>query len=102
MKAQGNKLSPHEVVKVTLLTDEEAVTEDTPTTPPAVPSTAAQNVATAAEAAPKEKHPPTKTETETQGNEDARAKPKPRPKVDLEITNPDDIRVDDKGQMGLF
>lgn len=27
---------------------------------------------------------------------------KPRQKIDLEITNPDDIKLDDKGQLGLF
>jgi topoisomerase-4 subunit A len=28
--------------------------------------------------------------------------PKPIKKVDFEITNPDDIEIDDKGQLGLF
>ena len=28
--------------------------------------------------------------------------PKPVKKIDLEITNPDDIKIDDKGQLGFF
>ena len=28
--------------------------------------------------------------------------PKPVKKVDFEITNPDDIKIDDKGQLGFF
>jgi topoisomerase-4 subunit A len=28
--------------------------------------------------------------------------PKPIKKIDFEITNPDDIDMDDKGQLGLF
>ena len=28
--------------------------------------------------------------------------PKPTKKVDFEITNPDDIKIDDKGQLGFF
>ena len=137
MKAQGNRLTPHEVTKLTLLSTEEAITEtDGESTPedtedPEKPETtpAAKEKPTSAgasatietgKAAPKTAEPeakkaekpatdasgPEKTPEKAAGapkketeNKDTE---KPKPKVDFEITNPDDIRVDDNGQMGLF
>lgn len=129
MKAQGNRLSQHTVKKVMLLseentpdetpsypkTDEEAVDESpaeqkaappdgekkaeilhTPDKPntgktPVLPS------ATPAESAKKD-------EEEQAGGQtgDTEKQEQPKPKIDLEITNPDDIQIDDKGQIGLF
>jgi len=127
IKAQGNRLSPHEVTNVTLLTVEEGPTEMTATIPTAEPEPSAVKSVAKTEAmpettpAPEEKPRPTKTEkaqeaakpvpetpekepnsTEKKTEETDTAAAKPRPKVDFEITNPDDIRVDDNGQMGLF
>ncbi len=84
MKAQGNRLSPHEVQNVLLIseeTDETSIVE-------AGPGAAAK---TEVEVAPS---------NEPQGDQPPKAKE--RPAVDFEITNPDDIHVDDNGQMGLF
>lgn len=78
MRAQGNRLSPHEVQNVVLVTDE---TEEAP--------------AAAPENQPEPQSPPSQSQEEAPQS-------KERPQVDFEITNPDDIRVDDKGQMGLF
>lgn len=120
MRAQGNRLSPHEVKKVALITVE--ADEVLPTTPENEPATEVQ---------PEEKEadtqidPPVTVNTVsdevspdqpiTLDDKDMEANNQPsksqdeepqqikeRPKVDFEITNPDDIRVDDKGQMGLF
>ncbi|MCY1519585.1 hypothetical protein D9M68_543390 [compost metagenome] len=38
----------------------------------------------------------------TEGEEIKEEPPKPVKKVDFEITNPDDIKIDDKGQLGFF
>jgi len=94
MKAQGNKLSPHDVQKVTLLTDEqaeepeeeksEALSEEDETNDLENP------IAEAIEELDEDKKQPEKAEV------------KPVKKVDFEITNPDDIDIDDKGQLGLF
>ncbi|WP_025145939.1 DNA gyrase/topoisomerase IV subunit A [Pedobacter jeongneungensis] len=43
-----------------------------------------------------------KLQPEQVKKEDAKAEEKPAKKIDLEITNPDDIDMDDKGQLGLF
>jgi len=74
MKAQGNRLSPHEVTRVESLTPEEA---EAPAEAPASGNAPADGVA--------ESQPVKKTSD-----------------VDFEITNPDDVHIDDKGQMGLF
>lgn len=39
---------------------------------------------------------------QTEKEEESDAEQAPKPKVDLEITNPDDIQVDDTGQFGMF
>nr|WP_262247296.1 DNA gyrase/topoisomerase IV subunit A [Parapedobacter soli] len=97
MKAQGNRLSSHDVTRVTLLTAEEQATETTAeTTPPDVTPPVDEPEETPETPAADEKP----VERKTPENEPEASKPKP--KVDFEITNPDDIRVDDNGQMGLF
>jgi len=45
--------------------------------------------------------PPTPSESVESTSEEELAKPQPK-KIDFEITNPDDIDIDDKGQLGLF
>ncbi|GGG83205.1 DNA topoisomerase IV subunit A [Parapedobacter pyrenivorans] len=120
MKAQGNRLSPHEVKKVVLMTveaeeirpaisDNEPVTEiqseekeaDTDVDQSVVEDTASDETPsdqpiTAEDNAIEPDNQPSKSQDEEI------QQTKERPKVDFEITNPDDIRVDDKGQMGLF
>jgi topoisomerase-4 subunit A len=94
MKAQGNKLSPHDVQKVTLLTDEQAEEpeEEKPETSleeDEVDELENSTVEVADEADGDEKQP-------------EKVEVKPVKKIDFEITNPDDIDIDDKGQLGLF
>jgi len=76
MKAQGNRLSPHDIVNVELLSVEN--TEDSPISEP-------DNVL-----------------PDEEGNDKEVESKKERVKVDLEITNPDEVEIDDKGQIGLF
>lgn len=75
MKAQGNRLSPHPVQAVKLLSEE-----------PELPTPVADEPA------------PTPTVKSTTPARPATAKKE----VDFEITNPDDIEVDDNGQLGMF
>ncbi len=139
MKAQGNRLSPHDVKRVVLLSDDGPVpTERSPAMDAdgghaqAVESQPATNgAADDAEPAPGK----TKTETvapktakkdaiawkpkdasapgrpakvtdgktpETEQRSPEPVPPKEKPEVDFEITNPDDIQIDENGQMGLF
>jgi len=83
MKAQGNRLSFHTVKTVSLLTPDEDLSE-------------------------RDKK---KTATETEGDsptnttaaaEDAQTEDKKEDDIKLEITNPDDIQIDDNGQMEMF
>jgi topoisomerase-4 subunit A len=92
MKAMGNRLSQHTVKSIELISDGTGKTEaadeaDTETE---------EVIADASESTEQ-------TEEQAQPSEqpdDASAKP-PK-KVDFEITNPDDIDIDDKGQLDLF
>ncbi|MGZ3753675.1 MAG: DNA gyrase/topoisomerase IV subunit A [Mucilaginibacter sp.] len=130
MKAMGNRLSPHMVQSVTLLsesTDEENIPEEgaelveeaeAVITPEDGDITEVEPVKTAAKkeipAEPKDKpmaqpakaaEPDVKSEQLPQQKEESPVEPVPPPaakKIDFEITNPDDIEIDDKGQLGLF
>jgi topoisomerase-4 subunit A len=95
IKAQGNKLSPHDVQKVTLLTDEleeEEVEEEKSVESLEEDETEGlePNATEATDASEKDEKQPEPSES------------KPIKKIDFEITNPDDIDIDDKGQLGLF
>lgn len=137
MKAQGNRLSSHEIEKVTLNATEEQIPDDVTNDKEDLP----------AETKPESETKPTNTKKEStvrpekpqsandsimpspatgkQPSKDAtpeknaveapedvekvetkdaenNAPTKPDKKIDLEITNPDDIKLDDKGQFGLF
>ena len=76
MKAQGNRLSPHDVVSIELLSSEEE-----------------EEIIDAPPVADKNAEPPLEAEGE---------KVKEKPAITLEITNPEDVEIDDKGQIGLF
>ena len=102
MKAQGNRLSPHEVTRVVNMSVEETVNEET------VPKeTANPAKEQSADTSDVEKST-TESAHNDSGNTDkdtaAVEQPpsKERPNVDFEITNPDDIKMDGNGQMGLF
>jgi topoisomerase-4 subunit A len=143
LKANGNRLSPHDVQKVVLEEPEEEIEEpveleeetgDTEDDESVDSDEAVENQALEAERVSpdkvvdepvvKEKPKFERTEkSEVKIEKPAEAKPpvaekvaapvapkkeepkeeeKPAKKVDFEITNPDDIDMDDKGQLGLF
>ncbi|UOE50180.1 DNA gyrase/topoisomerase IV subunit A [Mucilaginibacter sp. SMC90] len=96
MKAMGNRLSQHPVKSVELISDganEEPETTETDTTEEPVPVSTAVN-----EDEPIVSPGDAQTESPDQSEES----PKPPKKIDFEITNPDDIDMDDQGQLGLF
>jgi topoisomerase-4 subunit A len=126
MKAQGNRLSPHEVKKIELIAEH----DDEDDVPDPVAETPLSEVIAAEEAdeeAEKEitgdddeitveeeekvETPPAPVEAKKEqvkppvAEKPAPPKPEPKPapkKIDFEITNPDDLDIDDKGQLGLF
>ncbi|MBS1526978.1 MAG: DNA gyrase/topoisomerase IV subunit A [Bacteroidetes bacterium] len=114
MKAMGNRLSAHVVKKIELITehDDEAdvpdpepdSVEDTEiiTTPEEktdtdeAPSTESPKSVKSSEEKSVESENPKSVES---SSEPVQSPPK---KIDFEITNPDDIEMDDNGQLGLF
>jgi len=132
MKAQGNRLTPHEVVRVSLATDEAgpetpAETESTDGVGDSVGRTAARpdgdatekaKVATPSDAEtpsvptvqvsapPATQQQKSAEKTADTGDPGKHTTDPPitreKDEIDFEITNPDDIRIDDNGQMGLF
>jgi len=114
MKAMGNRLSQHPVKTVELIAEIEAeeeviskddelaedTGEDSAVVEPEDEEPEIKDEESAASAStPREPSEFTKTET-------VESPPKPveppAKKIDFEITNPDDIDIDDKGQLGLF
>lgn len=79
MKAQGNRLSPHPVESVTLVSEEET---EIPEKPEVSPEAEAADTPKTTEAA----------DTQQKSSET----------VDFEITNPEDVQIDDNGQLGMF
>jgi topoisomerase-4 subunit A len=123
IKAQGNKLSAHDVQKVVLISeefDEEVEVEETLDfddeeleTNEEIDSEELESskeeiiseksvIEVIIDSEAKEKitalqKPIIKNEEKSKAEES-----KPERKIDFEITNPDDIKLDDKGQLGLF
>ncbi len=100
MKAQGNRLTPHEVKKIELIVehdDEEDVPDPVSETPlKEIVIAEKQDVEAEKEIVTNDDpEPPVSSAAETEEK-------KPAKKIDFEITNPDDIEIDDKGQIGLF
>ncbi|GAB3934542.1 DNA gyrase/topoisomerase IV subunit A [Mucilaginibacter myungsuensis] len=96
MKAMGNRLSAHTVQTVTLIAehdDESDVPDPEPNTIEDTEITVTPDDKTSVDA------PPTAAPVSEAVDQ---AEPKPAKKVDFEITNPDDIDIDDSGQLGLF
>ena len=102
MKAQGNRLTPHEVKKIELIAEH----DDEEDVPDPVPETSLKEVLSAEKQdLEAEKEIVTKDEDESTAKLDEAEQEegkKPAKKIDFEITNPDDIDMDDKGQLGLF
>lgn len=104
MKAMGNRLSPHEVQKVELLASDEAAPEEVPVAAPIV-----QDVEEIDETPEVENNEELIEETVPASAPQATipVEPVPEPEkpakdIGFEITNPDDVEIDDKGQLGLF
>jgi len=122
IKAQGNKLSAHDVQKVVLISeesDEEVEVEETLDFEDEELENNEENDNEELESSKEEiisEKSVTEAVTESEAKEEiiAPQKPiikeekpkaeesKPERKIDFEITNPDDIKLDDKGQLGLF
>lgn len=116
MKAQGNRLSPHDIVKVELLSVEEEDDQEDPVDS----SSAESSPQTSASPSPQneddaevedveneedsEKNLVEDTENITDDTIESPVVPEKKvtPKLDLEITNPDEIEIDNKGQINLF
>jgi topoisomerase-4 subunit A len=117
MKAQGNKLSPHDVQNISLISEEneeaegEIDLEDSEGN--GDDETENEELSETTESVKAEKTKEAiKVKEEIKPKETPKAEevkkptfistPKPAKEVDFEITNPDDIKLDDKGQTKLF
>lgn len=92
MKAQGNRLTPHEVVEIRTKYEEQPLAQ------------IEQKKESPAETEKKSNISGTKDDSKNV-SKDVSAEEfatDNKPKVDLEITNPDDIQIDDTGQFGMF
>ena len=110
MRAQGNRLSSNEIKKIELIAEHDDP-EDVPDPVPEVSlkeivleekleEEAEKEISGGAEVDDlKSVAKPVKEKSRDASKEVEPPKPK---KVDFEITNPDDIEIDDKGQLGLF
>jgi len=109
MRAQGNRLTPHEVTGITLLTAEEPLVDSeegedlgaTAAQPTGATRTKAEETKSDVRGSGPDRsgdEPVGETVTQTKADETQNS----NGRVDFEITNPDDIQIDDKGQMGLF
>jgi topoisomerase-4 subunit A len=86
MKAQGNRLSSYDIIKVELLSDEDEDNSEDPVDP-TEPSPSSQREV---------------IEEQAVEEDTAIIEKKLVAKLDLEITNPDEIEIDNKGQINLF
>ena len=111
MKAMGNRLSQHPVKKVELIAENEPEVEsvDEPGGDPGQdeaifesPETAGTKEITVKEPKIKETESPTEQSPEKSVQSPSKPMETPPKTIDFEITNPDDIEMDDKGQLGLF
>jgi topoisomerase-4 subunit A len=107
MKAMGNRLSPHEVQQVELIASEEPEEEIAVSTSQEVEPISEAESAEAAQvptevAEESADSLPDTVQTEQAVAEVAEEPEPPAKSVSFEITNPDDVEIDDKGQLGLF
>ncbi|WP_114941032.1 DNA gyrase/topoisomerase IV subunit A [Mucilaginibacter endophyticus] len=100
MKAMGNRLSQHPVKSVELIND--GINQETESeTAEAETETTEEDAATSTEV--NEDQPEVAQHDEpAEPADQSEEAPKPPKKIDFEITNPDDIDMDDQGQLGLF
>ncbi|MBS1519759.1 MAG: DNA gyrase/topoisomerase IV subunit A [Bacteroidetes bacterium] len=95
MKAMGNRLSQHTIKSVELLKEVNPEIEEEEVTPE--PEEIGEAGDQPEETSPKSEE----SKPEPEKSEDQSVEPQHK-KVDFEITNPDDIEMDDNGQLGLF
>lgn len=88
---------PKETLAVETKPVQEEKKEEAPKKKPAFKTEAPKVEPAKAEEKPVAKEEPQPVEPNKETEE-----PKPVKKIDLEITNPDDIKIDDKGQLGFF
>ncbi len=103
MKAMGNRVTVHTVQSVELIASSEPETEPIPEAEEAITDEAdeTEDAPIAAEESV-ESQKPKSVESPDESVESPKEESHPIKKVDFEITNPDDIDMDDKGQLGLF
>ncbi|HVW95207.1 MAG TPA: DNA gyrase/topoisomerase IV subunit A [Mucilaginibacter sp.] len=97
MKAMGNRLTQHTVKSVDLLPSGEEETEESDNGDDTSEASETDDNQTAA--TPEKE---TKPAAEKSAGKDEPAAEPPKKKIDFEITNPDDIDIDDGGQLDLF
>jgi topoisomerase-4 subunit A len=110
MKAMGNRLSQHTVKSIELIAEINPASEEPePDIEPEESSEPSEESAVEPEELPKESGKseeeavkPKDQSVESPGKSEESEEEHPHKKVDFEITNPDDIDMDDKGQLGLF
>jgi topoisomerase-4 subunit A len=99
MKAMGNRLSQHPIKSVELISDG-AGTDEVETDPVEEEASEPSDI-NADQPAKSHEEPPTEPASKSAESPEQPANPPPK-KIDFEITNPDDIDIDDQGQLGLF
>jgi topoisomerase-4 subunit A len=122
MKAMGNRVSVHMVKTVELIAEHDDAEDVPDPAPDSVEDTEItltgedKQVSDAAPVAQQSAPEPVKSDepvkpiepTESVKSKESEPSVEPTPpavqskKIDFEITNPDDIEIDDKGQLGLF
>jgi topoisomerase IV subunit A len=101
MKAMGNRLSQHPVKSVELLAEIDPEVEETQ--PEAEDDTSEPEESSEEQISKLVDAQTESVKPEDQSEESPEKLAElPKKKVDFEITNPDDIDIDDKGQLGLF
>ena len=104
-KAMGNRLSTHEVKAVTLLVSEEPEPIILASPTPEVPEVEDTIALVEETTTPSTTEPENEEVQEVAAPQPEAATPepiKPAKEIGFEITNPDDVDIDDKGQLGLF
>lgn len=99
MKAMGNRLSQHPIKSVELISD--GAGADEVETNPVEEEASEPSEISEDQSAKSQDEASTEPASKSAESPDQPAKSTPK-KIDFEITNPDDIDIDDQGQLGLF
>ncbi|MFC0515888.1 DNA gyrase/topoisomerase IV subunit A [Mucilaginibacter angelicae] len=103
MKAMGNRLSQHPIKSVELISDGAGATETAEETETKETDGVEEDTSEINEDQPakSKEEGPVEPSSKSTESPDQSVKSPPK-KIDFEITNPDDIDIDDKGQLDLF